>query len=122
MFPELLPLPTPQAVQWLREHDEEAQQMVTRASSFVRGKLNRPARICYLQNLLHEISRAMRYKPVPCVQRGVCVPLLRQLSHMGHYSEMRIKNLCDIHLELDTMHGSALSHGEKIGQHYGDLK
>jgi hypothetical protein len=33
-----------QAVQWLRNHDREAQAMVKKANAFVRGKLNRPAR------------------------------------------------------------------------------
>lgn len=61
-----------------------------------------------------------RYTPVPCSQREVCVPALKQLSFLGHYFH------CpgpwgSIHQQLDHMHHKKLEHGRRAGNEWGDL-
>ncbi len=109
-----------QAVQWLKEHDHEAKAMIQKASAFVHEKLNRAARLCYLQHLLHDVGALTRYVPVPCAERAVCVPLLRQLSFMGHYVDMSRSIKCGVHQQLDQMYNRSLDHGKKIGKRWGD--
>ncbi len=75
--------------------------------------------MCYVSRLLSKIGKLMRYKPLPCADRPVCVPVLRQLSFMGHYLECARNS--SIHQQLDRMHRRALDHGCKVGSKWGDL-
>jgi Glycosyl transferase family 90 len=52
--------PTPQIIDWLREHDDEAHRIALAGQAFAQRHLTRPGRLCYLRKLLHTYASLLR--------------------------------------------------------------
>ncbi|KAG2425087.1 hypothetical protein HXX76_013996 [Chlamydomonas incerta] len=76
------------AIQWARQHDDEARRMAEAAREFARQHLSRPARLCYLFRLLTHLSKQYRY-PVSCSRRKLCVPLAQELRYYAQEEKTR---------------------------------
>ncbi len=49
------------------------------------------------------------------------MPLLDELKYLGHFLDEE-HSLCDIHAQLDQIHGEVVNKGPKPGGEYGEVK
>jgi hypothetical protein len=101
----------------LRANDAQAKAIAQNAYRFARLHLARPARLCYYRELFARMAPLYRYKP-SCKDRPMCVPLLEELKYMGWFTGSD----CDVHRQLDQIHGSAVDKGAAPRQPYGTDK
>ncbi len=103
----------------LRANDAQAKAIAQNAYRFARLHLARPARLCYYRELFARMAPLYRYKP-SCKDRPMCVPLLEELKYMGWFTmEQEEDTQCDIHAQLDDIHGRRVDRGPEPARPYG---
>jgi hypothetical protein len=74
-----------------------------------------------LQHMMSSRLLPCRYKP-SCKNQPMCVPLLEELKYMGWFTAPGTSGGCDIHRQLDEIHGKVLDKGPRPEGQYGDVK